>query len=549
MTAQENDYVITYSGEIYNYRELSQELKSRGHSFKTRSDTEVLLHSYMEWGHSCVERLNGIFAFGIWDNKKQELFLARDRLGVKPLFYAIRDGAIVFGSELKALLAHPLIQPIVDAEGLSELFALYPIRTPGHGIFKDVKEIRPGHTLRFHRDGSRLTSYWKLESHPHPDDPEATAMKIRELLYDIVERQLISDVPVCTLLSGGLDSSGITALSAEILNRHKRGSVQTFSLDYKDSEQHFQATAAHPSLDAPWVKKVVEHVGTDHHNILIDTPDLIRNFLVPLRARDLPSMGDIDTSLYLLFKELKTKATVALSGESADEVFGGYPWFYSSASLEANTFPWVPFTQSRSIRIESMLSGEWADRLRPQAYMDRRYREALDEVPQLAGEHGRDKRIREIFYLTLTRWSPTLLDRKDRMSMAVGLEVRVPFCDHRLVEYVWNIPWDLKNIGGQEKGILRRALEGLLPDDVLYRKKSAYPMTQNPSYVKAIRKRLTEVMTDRQSPILNLLDTKKVLDVLANTTEDASSHDGPTYLFAYWCQMNEWMKNYKVILH
>ncbi|MCH5584828.1 asparagine synthase (glutamine-hydrolyzing) [Shimazuella sp. AN120528] len=546
---EENDYVITYSGEIYNYIELTKELKSRGHSFKTQSDTEVLLRSYIEWGASCVEHLNGIFAFGIWDKNKQELFLARDRLGVKPLFYAIRDGAIVFGSELKALLANPLVQPIVDREGLSEIFALFPIRTPGHGIFKDVKEIRPGYTLRFNRDGSHPTQYWKLESHPHQDDPETTAMKIRELLYDIVQRQLISDVPICTLLSGGLDSSSITALSAEILNRQKKGKVQTFSVDYQDSEKHFQATPAHPSLDSPWVKKVVDHVDTNHHNIVLDTPDLIENFLVPLRARDLPSMGDIDMSLYLLFKELKKYATVALSGESADEVFGGYPWFHSKISLDANTFPWIPFTQSKNISIEGILSKEWADKIHPQAYLDRRYREALDEVPQLTGESEEDKRIREIFYLTLTRWLPTLLDRKDRMSMAVGLEVRVPFCDHRLVEYVWNIPWELKNIGGQEKGILRRAMEGLLPNDVLYRKKSAYPMTQNPSYARAMRQRMLEVVMNPQSPILELINAKKVHAIIHNPTEDSSSYNGPTYLFAYLCQINEWMKEYNVIIH
>ncbi|WP_371378770.1 asparagine synthase (glutamine-hydrolyzing) [Sporomusa aerivorans] len=433
-------FVVTYNGELYNTAEIRQELEARGHRFSTRCDTEVLLVAYIEWGPDCVQRFNGIYAFGVWDETEQSLFLARDRIGVKPLFYAERGTGFIFGSELKALLANPHVCPELDEEGLAEVFMLGPSRTPGHGVFRGVKELKPGHSMMYSRRGTFIKQYWALQSADHTDDFQTTAAKVRELLIDTASRQLVSDVPICTLLSGGLDSSALTALAAMSYKQSGLGSLHTYSVDYVDNDLYFKASSFQPNSDAPWVDRVSDYFATCHHKILLDTPELADSLKPAAVARDLPGMADIDTSLYLFCREIKKGATVALSGECADEVFGGYPWFQREEMIHATTFPWAPRPE---IRIP-WLKPEIQQRIKPAEYVAQRYSEALAEVPGLAGEEKLAARMRQIFYLSLTRFMPTLLDRKDRMSMAFGLEVRVPFCDHRLVEYVWNVPWSMK---------------------------------------------------------------------------------------------------------
>lgn len=552
MTRRRGEYTftITYNGELYNTLELRRELEARGHTFLTRnSDTEVLLVAYMEWGTACVERFNGIFAFAIWSEAGQSLFLARDRLGVKPLFYAQRGSAFLFGSELKALLAHPAVRPEVDTEGLAEIFVLGPSRTPGHGIYRGVAELRPGYCLLYDRNGSHLRRYWALESRPHTDDLDTTAGHVRELFQDTVERQLVSDVPVCALLSGGLDSSAITAVAAQAFRRNGLGQLHTYSVDYEGNQRYFQPDHFQPNSDAPWVNRVADFLGTCHHAVEIETSGLVKALVPATLANDLPGMADIDSSLYLFCKEIKKEATVALSGESADEVFGGYPWFHSAESLTADSFPWIRMTRERA----RFLSPELADRLRPEEYVAERYREALAEVPRLAGEDPFEARMREIFYLNITRFMQTLLDRKDRMSMAVGLEVRVPFCDHRLVEYVWNIPWAMKNCDGRPKGILRRALTGLLPEDVLARSKSPYPKTHNPAYLAAVRDRVLRILDDPNSPLLPLVnaDAVRAFALSGGAVFDRPFFGqlmrGPQFL-AYLIQVDTWLRHYRVVI-
>ncbi|MBC8079722.1 MAG: asparagine synthase (glutamine-hydrolyzing) [Gorillibacterium sp.] len=538
---------IVYNGELYNALELRRELEGRGHRFQTHCDTEVLLLSYVEWGKACVDRLNGIFAFAIWDEAVEELFLVRDRLGVKPLFYSYDNGMFLFGSEPKAILAHPDFAAEVDAEGLAEVFALGPARTPGHGVYRRMAELKPGHCMTLNRGGLRTTIYWQLVSKPHEDDVSTTAVKIGELLKDTLERQLISDVPVCTLLSGGLDSSALTSLAAAYYAGTGQGIVPTFSVDYTDNAKHFTTSTFQPNSDAPWIKRMSEYLGTDHHNVEFDTPELTEALKTAVFARDLPGMADVDASLLLFCKEIKKHATVAVSGEAADEIFGGYPWFHRAESLGADTFPWSMQMESR-IRV---LNAETANLLKPEIYVKERYQQALAEVPHLSGENKEQQRMREMSYLNITRFMPTLLDRKDRMSMAAGLEVRVPFCDHRLVDYVWNVPWEVKTAGEREKGILRKALTGVLPDDVLYRKKSPYPKTHNPSYTAAVKNWVLEILSDPSSPLLALIDTAYVRKLAEST--DTSLHipwfgqlmSGPQ-LFAYLAQTDTWLRAYKV---
>lgn len=509
-------YALTYNGELYNFRELRSELESRGHVFRTRSDTEVLLHAYREWGEECVHHFNGIFAFGLWDEQKQQLLLARDHLGVKPLFYAQRGSAFLFGSELKALLAHPEVKAEIDTTGLAELFGFR--RALGSGVFRHVQELRAGHLLTVTPQRTRITRYWNLQSALHPDDLPTAIERIRALLEDTVKRQLISDRPVVAMLSGGLDSSGLAALAASHFKRAGKP-LHTYTIDFVDNAQHFRNVPS-SSQDLHWAQRVAEHLGSQHHVITVDTPDLIENLLVPLHAHDLPNMGQMETSLYLLFQAMKKDATVTLSGESSDEIFGGYRWFHQEAVLAAPTFPWfvVPGPWSGLLgsgaAAPTWLSQEAMAQIKPAEYKTRWYQEALAEVPRLEGEHPQAARMREIHYLNLIYFLPLMLDRKDRISMATGFEARVPYCDYRLVEYVWNIPWEMKKVGNVEKGILRQALAGMLPAEVQNRpKESGFPPVQSPAYVEQIRQWALQILADPTAPIQPFLNRAAFLQL------------------------------------
>ena len=540
-------FVIVYNGELYNTPELRRELEALGWRLRGYGDTEALLLACMQWGPDGLSRLNGIFAFAVWQEPDEALFLARDRLGVKPLFYAPRGRGLLFASELKALLAHPAVPAEVDAEGLAEVLVMGPGRTPGHGVFRGVYELKPGQWLRFDREGLRLGSYWQLQSRPHPDDPETTARTVRELLEDAVERQLVSDVPLCTMLSGGLDSSAITAFAARGLRRAARGPLKTFSVDYVGNDRFFRPSEFQPNADGPWVELVSRHFGTEHRTVVVNHRDLADALRGALRARDLPGMADVDSSLYLFCREIKKEATVALSGECADELFGGYPWFRRPEDLSAGTFPWMRSLEQRL----QLYSPDLVELIQPQAYLARRYEEALAEVPRLPGESPDEARLREVQYLTLTRFMPVLLERMDRMSMAFGLEVRVPFCDHRLLEYVWNTPWPLKNRGGREKGILRWALEGVLPPEVLARRKSPYPKTHDPAYLEAVREWILDILADPGSPLRPLVDVEALRRFAGGGAEQmhlpwfGQLMSGPQ-LLAYLAQVDTWLREYRV---
>lgn len=541
--------VTTYSGEMYNYRELRAELAALGHSFRTNSDTEVALHAYLEWGEDFVQRLNGMYAFALWEPHKQELLLVRDRMGIKPLYYyPTRDG-VIFGSEPKAILAHPASRAVVDADGLAELLAY--TKTPGHAVYRGMHELRPGHTLRVRRDGLTQRRYWALEAREHTDDLPTTIRYVRELLDDIVTRQLISDVPLCTLLSGGLDSSVITALSEQFLAAEGRGPVRSFAVDFVGQSENFTANALRGTLDGPYARALAEHVGSDHADVVLDTSDLADpvNRDRVLIARDLPyGLGEGDTSLYLLFKAIREHSTVALSGESADEVFGGYPWFHDEKSVQTEAFPWLAplkagFEGKAAKTRESLLAPDLLAKLDLPGYCEARYHEAIAEVPRLTGESGLERRMREISYLHLTRFVQFLLDRKDRASMAIGLEVRVPFCDDRLVQYVFNAPWAMKSFDGREKSLLRAATRDLLPAIVADRVKSPYPSTQDPRYAETLRTSMRYLLAEHDAPVHSLLN----MQAAATAVDEASGPDlrnSSEVVLA----LDTWLRRYNVSL-
>ncbi|MCF3101318.1 asparagine synthase (glutamine-hydrolyzing) [Streptomyces roseoverticillatus] len=504
---------LSYSGEVFNFRELRAELESHGHAFRTQSDTEVVLHAYLQWGEDFTERLNGMYAFALWDARTEELLLVRDRMGIKPLYYFPLPDGVLFGSEPKAILAHPAVRPAVDAEGLAELVAF--TKTPGHAVYKGMYELPPGHTARIRRGGLILRRYWALEAREHTDDLDTTVARIRELLEDIIARQMVADVPLGTLLSGGLDSSVITALGARQRTAEGGAPVQSFALDFARHAENFTADDWRGTRDSPYADLLARHAGTDHRVVTLPPSALLDPAAreAVMRARDLPfDLGDGDTSLYLLFKAVREQCTVALSGESADEVFGGYRWFHHPDSVAADTFPWLapPFgtgiSGPGSGPGEALLDRGLLEKIDLQGYRARRYHEALAEVPHVAGASPVERRMREIGYLHLTRFVQWMLDRKDRASMAVGLEVRVPFCDHRLVEYVFNTPWAMKTFDGREKSLLRAATRDLLPSEIADRVKAPYPTTRDPYYLDGLRTALKRVTEGPDSPVRPLLD-------------------------------------------
>ncbi|MEE1931284.1 asparagine synthase (glutamine-hydrolyzing) [Streptomyces sp. TRM 70351] len=544
--------VITYSGEIYNHRELRDELRAAGHTFATCSDTEVALHAYLEWGEDFTTRLNGMYAFALWDSRSQQLLLVRDRLGIKPLFYWPTDDGVLFGSEPKAIFAHPDARPAIGVEGLAELFTL--AKTPGHAIYQGMYEVRPGYTVRVRREGLTPRRYWSLQAQEHTDDLPATIARVRELLDDIVARQLVADVPLCTLLSGGLDSSVITALAAGELRKNGRGPVRSFALDFAGQAKDFRPDSLRGTPDRPYAHALARHVHSDHTDLVLDTAALAdRGHRAAVQtARDLPlAVGEVDTSLYLLFQAIKERSTVALSGEGADELFGGYRWFQDGTAAMSDTFPWAEIFGKRGFSGDgggditrlSLLHPELLRRVDPEGYLADRYREALTEVPRRPKEMGLEKRMREISYLHLTRHLQFWLDRKDRMSMATGLEVRVPYCDHRLVEYVFNVPWSLQTFDGREKSLLRAAAGPLLPDSVLQRVKSPYPGSQDPRYSDMLRVHMRTLLADRTAPVRDLLHLPGA------ETAARSSGDEYRYSMEFVLALESWLRDYEVELN
>ncbi|MGM9936320.1 MAG: asparagine synthase (glutamine-hydrolyzing) [Candidatus Ornithomonoglobus sp.] len=503
------EFIITYNGELYNADELRRELEIHGYKFETTSDTEVLLYMYIHYGDECAKRLNGIFAFAVYDSMRQSVFLCRDRFGVKPLFYSEREDAFVFGSEIKALLKYPGIEAQLDREGLCELFAISPARTAGCGVFKGIKELKPGHCMRVSRRGICEKVYWQLKSGEHTDSYEETIEKVRFLLTDAIKRQLVSDVPIATFLSGGLDSSFITAVAASEFKKQGK-QLSTYSFDYEDNDKYFHSTKFQPDSDTKWVPRMVEEFGTDHTYLVCPNDVLVPMLDDALRAKDLPGMADCDSSLLYFCREVKKRHTVALSGECSDEIFGGYPWFRDPHAFETPAFPWCyDLSMRKEILIDSVRKTLDLD-----GYSRMRYEESVRQTPEYIGDSAEERRRREISWLNINWFMTNLLDRKDRMSMASGLEVRVPFCDHRLVEYVWNIPWEMKNRDNVSKNILREAAKGILPEDVRLREKSPYPKTHNPFYEAEVKARLKEIVEDVSSPILSICDRGKLYNII-----------------------------------
>lgn len=547
--------VLTYNGEVYNFRELRLQLEGRGHTFHTDCDTEVVLRAYLEWGDRCGEHLVGMFAFGVWDALREELVLVRDHMGIKPLFYAPTPGGLVFGSEAKALFASGLVSPEVDADGLRELLA--QTKTHGTSVYAGIREVRPGHVLRVRRGGMAERCYWRIEARPHVADLATTVATVRAMLEEQVAEQLVADVPVGVLLSGGLDSSALAALADRDLRARGAEPLQTFGLTFANYAERFRPDEVRATPDAPYAGAMARALGAEHHEIVLDSAQLMDPAvrLAALRCQDLPSpMGDGDASIYLFSREVRRHVVVALSGETADEVFGGFNWLHIPQLAGAATFPWVAIGQLVAPDFPGLGCG-LLDRgllaeLDIPAYTADHYRQALAEVPRLAGEDPTDRRMRELVHLHLTRWLPGLLERTDRLAMASALELRVPYCDHRFLQYVFDVPWSMKSAGGQPKGLLRAAAADLLPTTIAERKKAPYPVTQDRGYALALCEAFRRLAADPNAPV----------GPFYNAPAAAGLLDAPGNLEAgtgAWLQranlemvlnLNDWIEHYDVRL-
>lgn len=540
-------YHIVYNGEIYNTDDLRHKLTTLGVHFKTTSDTEVLLLGFIHFGPSFIQDVDGIFALAVYDERHETLTLFRDCFGVKPLFYTQTGNTFVFASELKGLFCYPGIAPAVDSNGLNEIFSLGPAHTPGCGIYKNVHEVLPGSYLSVSRAGVRETTYFRLESHPHEDSYETTIATVRELLTGAIRRQMISDVPICTFLSGGIDSSLVSSVCAGELKKEGR-QLKTFSFDFTDNENYFQSNSFQPSMDKPYAAKMASYLNS-HHTYLECTNQTQADYLLrSVKAHDLPCMADIDSSLLYFCEQVSHTHKVVLTGECADEVFGGYPWFHRESMLDCGTFPWTPTLAPR----KSLLNADFANTLRMEDYVKNAYDRAVSEVDILPMENETETSRRRIGYLSIRFFMQTLLNRMDRTSMNTGLEARVPFADKKLVSYVFNIPWEMKAKGGLVKNILRQSAVGLLPDEILFRKKSPYPKTYNPYYENLLSARLKEVLSDGSSPLLPLLDRTAVQKFLDNPKDYGQPWYGQLMagpqMTAYLLQIHYWLIEYHVTI-
>lgn len=547
MTFSFNDrkYTVVYNGELYNTDEIRRELEGLGHSFRGHSDTEVLLKSFVQWGKDCVNKLNGIFAFAVWDDSNKELFLARDRIGVKPLFFYFYNNGIIFASEIKTLLCNPIVKPVVDEVGLKEIFFMGPGRTPGNGVIKGVDELKPGEYMVFSKNKTIKNFYWKLQAKEFEDSLSVAIEKTRFLVTDSINRQLISDKPLCCFLSGGLDSSIISKVASDYYRKENK-TLCTYSVDYVDNEKYFKKNKYQPNSDLEYINIMVNYIKSNHKTVTLSNGTLANALYDSTLARDLPGMADIDSSLLLFCKEIKKDFTVALSGECADEIFGGYPWYHDREILFDETFPW-----SRSLNIRRNILKEGFLKS-GENYVQEKYLSTIKDVPKLNGESKLNTRMREMFILNIKWFMQTLLDRKDRMSMYNGLEVRVPFCDYRIVEYAFNMPWEIKALNGREKGVLREAMKGILPYEIIYRKKSPYPKTHNPVYMKAVSDKVKTILQDKTSVLSSILDYNKVVDLIENEEKVNENWYGQLMrvpqIMAYIIQIDCWMKKYKIDL-
>lgn len=537
------EYTIVYNGELYNTDEIRQKLIEKNYRFYTNCDTEVLLKGYIEYKEKILDMLEGIYSFAIYDGKK--LFIARDLFGVKPLFYTKVNDYFMFASEIKALLEHPLVDRIIDINSLQEILALGPSKTPGCGIFKNIFELRPAHYLMYDGD-IKIKRYWNIKNKKFKDNFDECKNNIKSLLTKSIEKQMVSDVGIATLLSGGLDSSIISGVCSQKLAQENK-QLSTFSIDYEDNDKFFKSNSFQISSDKKFIKLMEKKFNTKHSYKIISQKQLAKELKESVIARDYPGMADIDSSLLWFSKQIKKEYKVVLSGECADEIFGGYPWFYNESIRKRENFPWIDSLDER----EKLLKNELKEKLNLKSYVKEKYEQTIKEIPNINKQ--KDKEFKKLFYINMIWFMPTLLERKDRMTMRASLEARVPFANKDLIEYLWNVPWKYKFYNNQEKALLREAFKDLLPEEITNRKKNPYPKTHNPKYTKIVTQLLKRRLKNKNSILYKIFDQEKLNELIIS---EGNSFKSPWFgqlmtgpeLIAYLYQFDIWADHYKIKL-
>ena len=540
-------YVITYDGEIYNKDEIKSDLLGRGNYLNSADEEELVLKAYITWKEGCLERFEGVFSFGIWEVEGRKLFLARDPIGAKSLFYSLFDGGIVFSNHIRYIFECGEVKPEITYEGISELLVLGPSRRGTSAIFKNVAQLDAGSYMEYCIDSTRIFKYAEFEAYENGEEFESVVDNIREIVIDSILKQYSGEDEVCTLLSGGLDSSIVTAVVSDAV-KHKGGKLKTFSVDYDGNDVYFKSNDFQPDNDNKWIDKMVSFLDTEHTTIKLPNESLVNSLQQAMLLRGFPGMGDIDTSLMLFCKEMGRHAKVGLGGECADEVFGGYPWFHKDELKSSNFFPWIRSLEERA----EYISKEIKEAFDVVGFAREVYEDELRKVPKLYSESDSERKIREVGYLTYKWFLPVLLERQDKMVRISDFKIRAPFCNFKLMKYVYNIPWAYKIYGGMEKGLLRYAFKDILPDEITYRKKSPYPKTYNPFYTELIADKFKEIINNVDSPVLDILDRDSVLRLLENGNEAVRPWFGQLMkgpqVMAFFIQLNEWLKKYKVVI-
>ena len=538
-----DQYTIVLDGCIFNREEILTRLVRSGYAPTGKTDCEYFLLAYLCWGQAFLDSVNGVFALAILQERDGSILMARDRLGVRPLFYAQRGKGLAFASEMKTILAHPSVDPELDVQGAAEILLLGPGRTPGSGVFKDIRELEPGHIAIFRGGNLQLRPYWKLRDRIHTDSFDKTVENVRYLVIDSIRGQLPQKDRIGAMLSGGLDSSIISALCARELE--VRGDIlNTFSLDYENQAQHFVPSLFQPNMDTDYIRIMVQTMDCNHHWTVLNPMQLIDGISDVTIARDLPGMADIDTSMLAFCRSIRPHSNIVFSGECADEIFGGYPWYREPAMRDYDGFPWAQTTGERKGFVQDWITQS----LNAEDFIRERYIKTLRQADILPENDVGERRIKELTYLNLYWFMQTLLERGDRIGCAAGVELRVPFCDFRIVEYLYAVPWCNKYYKGREKGLLRKAMEGVLPDSVLYRKKSPFPKTHDPAYTEMVSKLLLELIQNRNAAIHQLV-RKEALEKLL-----FQDYPWPWYgqlmrrpqTIVYMLQINYWLENYSV---
>jgi asparagine synthase (glutamine-hydrolysing) len=527
-------YVLTLDGTIFNRKEFCLDLNISDVDCNDLSCSDLFIYAYIKFKENFLKKVNGSFAFALWIQEDGILILARDHHGTKPLYYTIKDKTLIFASDIRGITCHPLFETALDTEGLSELICLSPRHTPGCGVIKGIHQVRPGHFLQFTSDGPKSIRYWIMEKQEHEDDLAKTLETIRELVVDSAQRQIKSDLPVCGLLSGGLYSSLLTAIAADNPKLLNCNTYNTWSVDFERGTRYLRQRGFGIESDTPWVRWVCRRVGTRHHYIILSPTDIIESLLDVQEARGIPGLPDYDASLLLLCREIQKDFNIVLSGDCSDEIFGSFTKASEHFVSGRKRLPW---SKNLAEKI-SVFKNDIIDMIKPYEFIEKCYEEALADYPKFAVFENHLRKENEAQWFSLYWNLPCILDRLDKMSMACGLEARVPFCDVRITNYLWNVPQELKRLNNMDRGLLREAMRGYLPSDILERKKVPFPRSQDPEYEVKLKNLLFETVFDPCSPIKYMLNLKTLESMMKQQQNTSKSFLARTQLFGWIIQLN-----------